>query len=75
MTYDLNPNFPSEAHQIERMLPIIFSSNYEVNSWMNNEKEFEERLSHEKTITRMNDEAEKSLKRRILKKISGRNFN
>lgn len=42
---------------------------------MNNEKEFEERLSHEKTITRMNDEAEKSLKRRILKKISGRNFN
>lgn len=74
MTYELNPNFPSEAHQIERMLPIIFSSNYEVNSWMNNEKDFEERLSHEKTITQMNAEAEKSLKQRILKKISNRNF-
>jgi len=41
MSYTLEPNFPSEAHQIERMLHIIYSSNYEVNEYMNDEKEFD----------------------------------
>ena len=44
MNYGLNPSFPSEAHQIERMLPIIFESTYEVNEWMNSETLFEEKL-------------------------------
>lgn len=44
MNYGLDPSFPSEAHQIERLLPIIFHSLLEVNEWMNDEKAFEEKL-------------------------------
>lgn len=44
MNYGMNPSFPSEAHQIERILPIIFNSLCEVNPWMNHEAEFEAKL-------------------------------
>lgn len=44
MNYGMNPSFPSEAHQIERILPIIFTSLSEVNEWMNDEKAFEAKL-------------------------------
>lgn len=44
MNYGMNPSFPSEAHQIERILPIIFTSLCEVNGWMDNEEEFEKKL-------------------------------
>ena len=44
MDYGVAPNFPSEAHQIERILPIIFTSLCEVNDWMNDEKAFEDKL-------------------------------
>lgn len=36
--------FPSEAYQIERMLHIIFSSNYKLNDWMFNREAFKERI-------------------------------
>lgn len=49
MSYGLEPSFPSEAHQIERMLPIIFAANYQENSWMNNEKEFDKKIEIEKS--------------------------
>jgi len=44
MNYGMNPSFPSEAHQIERILPIIFCSLCEVNSWMDDEAAFEAKL-------------------------------
>lgn len=44
MNYGMSPSFPSEAHQIERILPIIFTSLCEVNEWMNDEEEFEKKL-------------------------------
>lgn len=44
MNYGMNPSFPSEAHQIERILPILFTSLCEVNEWMDDEKAFEEKL-------------------------------
>lgn len=44
MNYGMNPSFPSEAHQVERILPILFTSLCEVNSWMDDEKAFEEKL-------------------------------
>ena len=44
MNYGMNPSFPSEAHQIERILPILFTSLGEVNEWMDDEKAFEEKL-------------------------------
>lgn len=44
MNYGVAPNFPSEAHQVERILPIIFTSLCEVNEWMNDEEAFEAKL-------------------------------
>lgn len=44
MNYGVAPKFPSEAHQVERILPILFTSLCEVNEWMNDEKAFEEKL-------------------------------
>ena len=55
MSYGLEPNFPSEAHQIERMMPVIFSANYKVNPWMNNEIEFDKKIEAERLITIEND--------------------
>lgn len=44
MNYGLDPGFPSEAHQIERLLPILLTSHSEVNAWMNDEAAFEKKL-------------------------------
>lgn len=55
ITYGLSPNFPSEAHQIERMLPIIFEANYEKNDWMDSEEEFNKKLEVERLITIKNE--------------------
>ena len=44
MNYAMDPSFPSEAHQIERILPIIFTSLCEVNDWMNDEAAFDTKL-------------------------------
>lgn len=44
MNYGMSPGFPSEAHQIERILPIIFTSLSEVNDYMNDEAAFEAKL-------------------------------
>ena len=68
MSYGMNPSFPSEAHQIERMLPIIFESSYKVNEWMNDEDEFDKKiLSEEQRMIRKAQWNQKRLKRvRIL---------
>ena len=45
MNYAMDPSFPSEAHQVERILPILFTSNCEVNEWMNgDDEEFQKKL-------------------------------
>ena len=44
MNYAMDPSFPSEAHQIERILPIIFTSLCEVNDWMDDEAAFDAKL-------------------------------
>lgn len=44
MNYGLNPNFPSEAHHVERILPILFESSYKENTWMNSSAAFDEKL-------------------------------
>lgn len=44
MNYDLCPNFPSEAHHIERMLPVIFCESYTENEWMNDEELFDAKI-------------------------------
>lgn len=56
MNYELNPNFPSEAHMVERMLPVIFEAAYEENGWMNEEDAFDKKLSERVEIIRKKDE-------------------
>ena len=50
MDYGIAPNFPSEAHQIERMLPTIFEMRYEVNPWMEEEALFDQELEKRRHI-------------------------
>ena len=50
MDYGLEPNFPSEAHQIERMLPLIFEALYEEQDWMNDSDAFDQKLLERLTI-------------------------
>lgn len=50
MDYGIAPHFPSEAHQIERMLPTIFEMRYETNSWMDDEEAFDRELEKRKKI-------------------------
>lgn len=40
MEYRKEVNFPAEAFMVERILPWIFTSRYETNSWMENEDDF-----------------------------------
>lgn len=44
MDYGTAPNFPSEAHQIERLMPIIFTSLCGTNPWMNDLALFDAKL-------------------------------
>ncbi|MBE5822929.1 MAG: DUF3431 domain-containing protein [Butyrivibrio sp.] len=44
MEYRKEVNFPAEAFLVERMLPWIFTSRYEVNPWMEDEAAFKEML-------------------------------
>ena len=44
MNYGMSPGFPSEAHQVERILPILFNSFCEVQDYMNDEAAFEAKL-------------------------------
>lgn len=73
MTYGLDPNFPVEAHMVERILPIIFEANYKENPWMNIESEFDKKLSEQmkKVIEYDNIQKKKSGKRirRIIRKL------
>lgn len=69
-TYDLNPSFPSEAHMLERILPIIFSSNYTFNEYIFDFEKSKKMLDNEIIITKTNDEIKKSFGYK-LKKILG----
>ena len=50
MDYGIAPHFSSEAHQIERMLPVIFEMRYEVNPWMEDEGLFDQELEKRRQI-------------------------
>lgn len=56
MNYALDPNFPSEAHMVERMLPVIFEAAYEENDWMQDEAAFDAKLMEREEIIRKKDE-------------------
>ena len=56
MNYALEPNFPAEAHMVERMLPLIFESAYEVNGWMEDGEAFDRKLEERAEIIRKKDE-------------------
>ncbi len=53
MEYRKEVNFPAEAYLVERLLPWIFTSRYEVNPWMENEEEFARMLEKcEKSVNK-----------------------
>ena len=56
MNYGLNPSFPSEAHMVERLLPVIFEAAYEENPWMQEKQAFEQKLEERIEIIRKKDE-------------------
>lgn len=60
MNYGLNPSFPSEAHMIERFLPTLFESSYtyELNYWIENEKEMDKKLKERELIMQQKKEYE-----------------
>lgn len=70
MNYDLHPNFPSEAHHIERMLPIIFSESYKENEWMNDEVLFDTKLKERIPYIQFQD----SIRGKRLKKLRKINY-
>ncbi len=65
MNYGLNPSFPSEAHHVERMLPVIFCESYEENEWMNDEALFERKLEERIPVIRFED----SIRGKRMKKL------
>ncbi len=70
MTYGLNPNFPTEAHMVERIMPIIFEANYETNEWMDDFQAFDERLEFEKLkIQKLDERRNETYKQKILRKL------
>lgn len=74
MNYDLDPNFPSEAHQIERMLPIIFEASYEENEWMNDEKLFDDKLLQQKEYLQKKEAWNRKRLKRIRKLFGQKGF-
>lgn len=65
MDYGLNPSFPSEAHHVERMLPVIFGESYEENEWMNDEALFEKKLEERIPLIEFQD----SIRGKRMKKL------
>lgn len=74
ISYTIDPKFPSEAHQIERMMHTIYTSNYDIQSYMNNEKEFDEKIEQCKLEIERRKLLENRLFNRIARKIKGERF-
>ena len=75
MDYTLDPAFPAEAYMVERMMPVIFESSYEVNPWMDDEKLFEEKLAECEENVKRELEEQRSCSRSVigrLRRIAGR---
>ncbi len=80
MGYGMDPSFPSEAHMVERILPLIFEAAYEEQPWMGKEADFDRRLE-EREKQMQQKEAERSCRRnsmirriarRVRKTVEGR---
>lgn len=71
MNYGLDPSFPSEAHMIERMLPVIFEASYEENEWMQDEAAFDRKLTEREAVMQKK-ELEKGRRFRRLRRMLGR---
>ncbi len=67
MEYRKEYNFPAEAYLVERLLPWIFTSNYQVNPWMEDEQKFYEMLQKCETSVNKHREWDKLRLKRIRK--------
>lgn len=70
-TYGLDPNYPIEAQMIERILPIIYESNYVVNDWMesSDNMEFISRLKEEEKKVIEYDKRKKNIIQKAIHKV------
>ncbi len=69
--YTLDPAFPAEAYIIERMMPIFWEENYDINPWMENEQLFDQKLEEAEAFLCQKKEKEgegrlSRLKRKLL---------
>jgi Protein of unknown function (DUF3431) len=72
ISYVDGPNSPCEAHQIERMLPTIFSSSYLANEWMNSEVGFNEAIRDRTALLLSSANAEvRPMRERFFKALKG----
>ena len=78
MDYTMDPAFPAEAYLVERMMPLFFESNYEVQPWMEDEAWFDEEIEKKerelKEAWEKKQEEQKSLAgkaRRFLSRVKG----
>ena len=65
MNYGMSPSFPSEAHHVERMLPVIFCESYEENEWMNDEELFDKKIEEQIPLIQFQD----SIRGKRMKKL------
>lgn len=70
MNYTVVPKFPSEAHQIERLLHVIFNANYEENPWMNDEQAFLKALEARGPLQLQQKRHKKSILYRAVRKVN-----
>ena len=72
MEYRKEVNFPAEAYLVERLLPWIFTSRYEVNPWMEDEAAFAEMLEKCEASVRKYNEWEALRLKRVRKMLGAK---
>jgi hypothetical protein len=55
--------FPTEAYHVERMMNVIFSANYEINSYMKNTLAFQEELKKNERLKLVTEQRSKTVNR------------
>ncbi len=69
MDYGTGGDFPSEAYQVERMLPVIFEMRYRVNPWMEEDDAFRRKLEQREALMREKDAEQAAKEQAALERL------
>lgn len=69
MDYGLDPSFPSEAHMVERILPLIFEAAYEEQPWMGKEADFDSKLEEREQQMQQKEAERRSRQNSMLRRV------